>query len=114
MPEHDLFNQANKKWDAGDVKLAFDLFTKAAQLGDQHALNSLGYFYDNGIAVRRNTAKALVWNKKAARSGDATAYANIGTVYRERRNFDRARFWFLKAFKNGGGDAALDLAKLYF
>ena len=114
MSEHGLFNQANEEWDAGHVKRAFELFMKAAQQGDRYALNSIGYFYDHGIAVRRNTAKALFWYLKALRSGDRIAYANIGTVYRDRRHFERARFWFLQAIRVGDdGDAALKLAKLH-
>lgn len=74
---------------------------------------SLGYFFDNGIAVRKNTKKAMLWYKKAARKGEVIAFTNIGTVYRDVGNFERARFWFLKAYKSGDGDAALELAKLY-
>lgn len=113
MSEDDLFYQASQQWDAGNVKQAFTLFKLAAEQGDSNAQNSLGYFFDTGKAVKKNTNKALFWYKKAARSGDEMAYANIGTIYRDRRNYDRARFWFLKALKSGDGDAALELARLY-
>lgn len=41
------------------------------------------------------------------------AYTNIGTIYRGHKNFARAHFWFLKAFKKGDGDAALEIGTLY-
>lgn len=113
MLEDAIFYQANQKWDAGDVKNAFTLFTLAAEQGDPKAFNSLGYFFDNGIAVSKNSERALFWYKKAAKSGDIVAYTNIGTVYRELQNFDRARYWFMKAINSGDGDAALEMAKLY-
>ena len=111
--EPTLFDQANREWDAGKAKQAFKLFLLAAKQGETNALNSIGYFFDKGIGVPKNTNKALVWYKKAARAGDTLAYANIGIVYRNRRNLERARFWFLKAIKSGDGEAALELAKVY-
>jgi TPR repeat protein len=108
-----MFDEANRVWDAGNVKKALKLFTAAAEQGDIYAQNSLGYFFDLGIASPKNKKKALLWYKKAAQGGDTSAYINIATVYRDAGNVERARFWFLKAIKSNDGDAALELGKLY-
>jgi TPR repeat protein len=109
-----LFDAANEAWDAGNVKEAFQLFMKAAAAGEVYALTSIGYFFDNGISVPKSKNKALYWYKKALYYGDNDlAPNNIGTVYRDLGNFERARFWFLKAIKNGDLDAAFELGKLY-
>lgn len=108
-----LFKEADKAWDSGDFRQAFKLFSRAAELGDVSCLINLGYFYDLGLGVRKNKMKALQLYKKAARKGDVCAASNVGTVYRDIGNFARAQFWFLKAFEQGDGDAALLLAKLY-
>jgi TPR repeat protein len=109
----DLFLEADKQWDAGNLKDAFRLFSIAAERGNAAARVNLGYFFNMGIGTSRNESKAIFWYKKAARKGDVCAYTNIGTIYRDYNNFERARFWFLKAIENGDGDAALELGKLY-
>jgi TPR repeat protein len=111
--ERTLFVQACDEWDAGNLKRAFELFKLAAESGDVSSWIDLGFFYGQGLGVRKNIQKEMFWYKKAARKGDAAACTNIGIVYRHKKNFDRARFWLLKGFKRGDGDAALDLAKLY-
>lgn len=116
MPEKDtdaLFNNACKEWDAGNIKQAFKLFSAAAEQGDLSSLHNLAYFYDVGIGVSKNKKKALQLYKQAARQGNLSSMTNIGTLYRDWGNFRRAQFWFLRAFKSGDGDAALDLAKLH-
>jgi len=111
--DHTLFDKANEEWDAGNTRRAFKLLSMAVEQGDLSALLNLGYFYDHGIGVAKNEKKALQLYKRAARHGDTAAMSNIGTVYRDWGNFRRARFWFVKAFENGDGDAALELAKIY-
>tara|TARA_B100001013_G_scaffold249033_1_gene154555 strand:- start:232 stop:717 length:486 start_codon:yes stop_codon:yes gene_type:complete len=111
--EDAIFKQASKEWDAGKTKQAYKLFAQAAEQGDLSSLHNLAYFYDVGIGVTKNEKKALRLYKHAVRQGNVTSMCNIGTIYRDWGNFRRARFWFLKAFENGDGDAALELAKMY-
>lgn len=116
VPRNDarlIFDRADEEWDAGNTKKALKLFAMAAEQGDLSALVRLGFAYDLGIGVSKNKKKALQFYKQAARHGDEFAMSNIGTIYRDWSNFRRARFWFLKAFEKGNGDAALELAKLY-
>jgi TPR repeat protein len=113
MSEDNIFDQANQQWDAGNFRNAFKMFTIAAEQKNVYAFNSLGFFFENGIGVRKDIKKALIWYRRAARSGDILAYANIGSIYRDAQNIKCARFWFLRALECGDGDAALELGKLY-
>jgi tetratricopeptide (TPR) repeat protein len=108
----DLFVRANREWDGGNAKLAFELFSRAAEAGHVSAKNSVGYFLDHGIGVRKNGTQALIWYRRAARQGDLSAYSNIATSYRDAGNKKQARAWFTKAMKRGDSGAAVDLAKL--
>ncbi len=65
----DLFEQASKEWDAGNLKSAFDLFQRSASQGDASSQNNLGYFYDEGIGVSSDKERAIFWFTKAAQNG---------------------------------------------
>lgn len=108
-----LFDQANEAWEAGNLTAAFSLLNASVSDGDKNAFNSLGYFFDYGLGVPADSAKALYWYKKAAQSGEVCAYANIGLLYLNRGNLRQAKFWLGKAIEKGDGDAALEMAKLF-
>jgi uncharacterized protein len=113
MSADELFDRANEAWDAGKRRQAFRLFSQAAAKGHASAHNSLGYFYYHGIAVGKDSDKALFWYRKAARRGDVSAYKNLALMYQGAGNINRAKFWFAKALARRDGDAALELAKLW-
>ena len=109
-----LFLEASASWDAGDNATAFTLFKKAAALGNVSAQHNLGYFYDEGVGVRKNKRLALRWYKSAwTRDQQSGTCANIARLYSEIGNRRRAMHWWTKAVGMGDGDAALDLAKLF-
>jgi TPR repeat protein len=110
----DLFRQADSAWDAGNVKSAFRLFLAAARASDRGAQVNLGYFYDKGLGVKRDRTAALYWYRLAYRRGDASAAANIGTIYRDEQQLKRAVSWFQKAVKLGDDGSYLEIAKYYF
>lgn len=109
----DLFLRANAAWDEGQSKIAFALFGQAAKKGDVSAYNSIGYFYDHGIGVRKDPIAALRWYKRAASKGDVCAFSNLGVSYKDKKNFRWAKYWFEKALAGGDEDAALELGKLF-
>jgi TPR repeat protein len=108
-----IFVRADKLWDEGKLELALRLFMKAAKAGDVGAEQNLGYFYDRGLGVRRNRARALHWYMRAYRHGYASAATNIGTVWRDSGEPRRALSWFRRAVKMGDDDANLEIAKYY-
>lgn len=113
MSKVSLFEQASLEWEQGNNRKAFELFRKAALQGDPSAQHNLGYFYDEGEGIEKNTQQALYWYKKAAKNGEICSCSNIAEIYRLAGKIQRAKFWLLKAVEQGDGDAAFELAKLY-
>jgi TPR repeat protein len=108
-----LFYRADKEWEEGKPQSAFRLFLTAAKAGDRAAQTNIGYFYDNGIGIRRNKVKALYWYKRAYRRGDASAAHNIATIWRDKHKPQRALAWFRRAIRLGNDSSNLDFAKHY-
>ena len=66
--------------DRADDALAYGLFVKAAD-EDPVAMNSLGFFYENGRQVAQDYAAARNWYERAAARGNAVAMRNLGSLY---------------------------------
>jgi TPR repeat protein len=109
----ELFLRGDKDWNRGRLRSALRLFRAAAKAGDAGALLNVGYFYQNGLGVRQNTATALDWYKRAYRRGDASAANNIGTIWRDRQQHQRALTWFRRATAMGNDSSNLEIAKCY-
>jgi uncharacterized protein len=107
------FEKASVAWDKGDTKLAFELFLFAAERGDTSGKHSVGYFYDLGIHVRKDSTKALFWYRLAYKDGSSAAATNIATVYRDLKEYGKMIWWIRRAVAMGDGDALLDLALCY-
>ncbi|MCY1550565.1 Sel1 repeat protein [compost metagenome] len=108
-----LFDEANDAWDAGKKKRAFQLFLAAAHSGEEDAFNSVGYFFDHGIGVKKDPASAYGWYRRAAMRGNLAGCLNLGVWFRDAGNLRRSKFWFEKAYAQGDGSAAYELGKLY-
>jgi TPR repeat protein len=108
-----LFDEANQAWDAGDKKLAFQLFLTAAENGEEDAFNSVGYFFDHGIGTKKNSVIAYAWYRRSALRGNLAGCLNLGAWYREAGNWRRSKFWFEKAYAQGDGSAAYELGRIY-
>jgi TPR repeat protein len=107
------FVQASNYWDRGQLTKAFDIFLRLADQGDASSQVNVGYFFDRGLGVRRDQAKALLWYRRAYRHGHASGAHNIGTLYRDRGNFAVAAKWFSRALHSGNDGSALELAKIH-
>jgi len=108
-----IFDIANEEWDRGNAKIAFKLFVKAAKMGDKNAFNTLGFFYDKGIAVEKDNKKAYYWYIRGAAKGNSASCLNLGICFRDNGNIRRAKFWFQKAHALGEGSAAYELGRIY-
>jgi TPR repeat protein len=108
-----LFSRADREWDRGKLRSAFRLFLAAAKAGDRAAQTNIGYFYDNGIGIRRDQGAALYWYRRAYRRGDASAANNIATIWRDKNKPQRALAWFRRAVRLGSVGSNLDIAKHY-
>ena len=108
-----LYQRADEHWRQGRVRSAFRLFLAAAEAGSDAASEIVGQFYDCGDGVKVDQDAALHWYRKAYRRGSDSAANNIGCIWRDRREFQRALLWFRRAVKLGDGDANLNIAKVY-
>ena len=108
-----LYIKADKEWDKGNLKVAFDLFLEGAKAGEEGSQNCLGIFYECGLGIRKNSKKALSWYKKSIKNDSSPAIENIAHYYFKQGNPTRAKFWYKKAIKAGNGNASLEMAKIY-
>lgn len=92
---------------------ALRLFRAAAELGDSIAMQSLGYFYDVGQGGRKDRDLAMQWYRRAWRRGDASSASNIGTIYRDEKDYKRAFAWFDKSIAAGDVSANFEVARVY-
>ena len=107
------FEQASKEWELENFESAFTLFKSAAEQDDAASQNNLGYFYDEGIGVKADKKKAILWYKKAVENGEVSSCSNLAKIYQDEGDTESAIFWLNTAIRAGDGDAALQLAKLY-
>jgi uncharacterized protein len=108
-----LFRAANAAWDRGDLRRAFDLFSRAAEGGDRWSQLDLGYFFDTGLYVRTDKEKALHWYHKAYRQGEASAANNIAIIHRERGQLGKMIWWFRRTAALGEHEAFFELGRCY-
>ena len=101
-----------------DYIKAFDLYKKAAEMGNKEAQFSLAYLYENGIGTSQNYPEAFRWYKKAAEQGQAYAQCNLGIMYYYgkgvAKNYPEAFRWCQKAAEQNIPAAQICLATMYF
>jgi TPR repeat protein len=103
--------------DTDTKKEVFALFQTGADHRDAASMGNLGVFYDKGLGVAQDYAKAREWYEKAADKGDAYAMTNLGMLYSNghgvAQDYAKAREWFEKAADEGDAKAMSDLGWLY-
>jgi TPR repeat protein len=113
MPSHSSTEEsAHAAWDARALRNAFRLFTECAEAGAIGCMLNLGYFYDEGLGVKKDKTRAMHWYKRAYRQGDSAAASNIAILYREAGRPRLCYQWFCRSADLGDGDAEVEVAKL--
>lgn len=108
----DRFNEADDAYNSGNMELAFQLFSRAAEDGDASAMSRLAMMYGDGEGVAYDFDKSVYWDLQAIEAGCISSMSNLAITYRNHGDAREARKWFEKAWEAGDVDAALDLAKL--
>lgn len=122
MSPQDLFDQA-VNYDSGsdgvqkDQVKAFDLFSKAAELGNPYAERWLGKYFEKGLGgVAIDLSKAVEHYKNAAAKGDPEAQYLLGYCYENgqgvKKHFQSAKKWYRMAADNGSVDGQKAFTKL--
>ncbi len=101
----ELLRMAKEKKEAAEQRKAIDELTASAESGSPEAQKELGNVYYNGKGTVVNRKKAEYWWTKAADQKNAAAQYNLGILYLEDEDFDKAILWLNKASKNGDKDA---------
>lgn len=80
-----------------DGKKMFDLLWRAAEADIPEALSKIGFCYEEGIGVKRDTAAAVRWYLKAVKKGHPQAMVNLADCYLNGRGvgMDEKKAFFL-------------------
>lgn len=108
-----LFSQY---WEAGEYGRIFSGLLPLAEQGYPLAECQVGYFYAQGLGVKRDLDKALLWTRRAAEHGDRDGQFNLGCFYEEgtvlARDMEQAALWYQRAAHQGHAEAAERLRAL--
>ena len=84
-----------------DPARAFELYTRAAALGDAAAMLRVGICHEKGLGVPANPAEAAAWYRRAADLGLPDAQLLLGRAYETgagvAQDFERAAQWVHRA-----------------
>tara|TARA_R110002073_G_scaffold279026_1_gene443135 strand:- start:422914 stop:425649 length:2736 start_codon:yes stop_codon:yes gene_type:complete len=92
---------------------ALQYYKIAAKQNNLLSQNSIGYMYHFGKGVPVDLDEALVWYTRAADGDHIAAFNNLGLIYKEKKNFKKAREWYLKAAKKNDKYGAYNLGNLF-
>ena len=94
-------------------KKAAKIFKRAVELGDVHAMVSLGAAYYNGEGVKLDWKKAKQLHRMAADRGSATGQCNVGEVCEDKEgDISEAQKWYVLSAAQGLNYAISALARL--
>lgn len=89
-----------------------------AEAGDVDAQAEIGYLYQYGDGVEKDSSEAFKWNLKAANQGSPMAQHNLAVMYDEgvdipEDNLEAIK-WYRKAAEQGNPRAQLNLGVMYW
>jgi TPR repeat protein len=112
------FEQLEAAYERKDYRTAFAGFKKLAEQGHAPAQFNLGFMYDNGEGVPKDSQQAVVWYRKAAEQGDVHAQNNLGFMYGNGQGVPKdeqqAAAWYRKAAEQGYAGAQNNLGVMYY
>lgn len=106
---YQLFCDACAADEAGNIRKAIRLHTKAANLGYSGSSSNLGVIYS--YLVPPQMKKSVYWCKRAVRQGDRSGAWNLSVHYRMMKNERWRLHWLRRAAEMGEEDAIAELRK---
>jgi len=103
----------NGKGTGVDYDLAKDAFEKASLLNDNEGTCMLGYLYEKGRGVAQSKERAIELYLKAGKAGYMKAYNNLGTLYANLKDMDKAVYYWELSAKAKNKAAIANLIKYY-
>lgn len=95
-----------------DFQSAVKLYMLAAKAGEPEAFYHMGRVYMNGIGVAQNTAKAKLYFKQGANSGNTDSIVAIGGIYKDEGSIEQALYCFKLAAEADNLDGIIGYAGL--
>ena len=112
----DPFVDAIEAYAQEDYAAALERLNALAGRGDVRASCWLGFMYQNGKGVRRNSSEAATWYRKAADLGCPRAAYRLGRMHETGEgvplNVAEAAKWYRNAAEQGNADAQEGLGAL--
>eukprot|EP00986_Skeletonema_menzelii_P008752 scaffold3801_cov150-Skeletonema_menzelii.AAC.2 len=101
------------KREMGDCSVAFEYFTKAAELGDTGSHHQLSCMYHGGEGVEKDERKKIYHAEEAAIGGHTEARYNLGMYEGCKGNYERAVKHFIISAKQGHDGSMKFLMKAF-
>ena len=93
-----IYQEGGKQYDKGEYRIAFEYFTKAAELGNAQAHFRLSGLYLYGEGVEKDEGKEIRHLEVAAIAGHPIARYNLGVTEWNNSNMERAvKHWIIAA-----------------
>ena len=113
-----MFEQAEKLFDEEKYDEALRLYEQLEEQNHAEAIYSIGWCYENGLAVEQDYGIAIAKYKKAYSLGHAKSAKRIGYCYEEGgygvdQDISEALSWFEKAASNGVTDIYHKIGTIY-
>lgn len=98
-----------------DYEAAFAYLYAAARQGDEEAPFYLGEMCLNGAGTEQDTEQAIAFFEEAARHDNRESFVRLGQIYSEGEyeNYERACYWYSRAYSAGDHQVGLALGRLY-
>jgi TPR repeat protein len=81
-----------------DFNRAYELYYKAAKMGNTIAQNNLGCMLARGYGCEKDDKKAMKYFKRSSEGGSAAAKYNVGVLHQNgwgvKADFEKAKDWF--------------------
>ncbi|BDD05533.1 tetratricopeptide repeat protein [Aureibacter tunicatorum] len=95
------------------VKAAY-WYLQSAKSGNPESQDAISRLLSLGQGVVLDIAKAKEWALKSIEQGNSTAAYNLGTIYRDQSNFEKAFEYYSLALKMGNKSALLQIGLCYY
>jgi TPR repeat protein len=113
----ELNEQSKKLIETQEFDKAVPILKQAAELGNAESQYNLGYCYQAGIGVEKNSKKAIEWYSKSAEQGwNDGLYAMMmayGSGHGVQQDFNKAFSFALKCAENGDGTCMFNVINCY-
>jgi len=101
----------------GHYSKAFTMFEKRCNKNDAYACGMVGYFYDKGFGIKKDSKKAITYYEKGCQLNDSDSCTILGYYYYKgkviKQDVKKALVLLKKACKLGNKDACNYIEKLH-